>query len=133
MRFIAQNEAVTVVIPGMATVQEAKENLCAVSDRQPLSACEQEKIEKIRKELGSNFCRRCNYCAPCTVGIGIPGVFMMEGYYSRYDLKQWAKSRYDGYDKKASDCIGCGACESRCPYHLPIREMLKKAESVFGY
>ena len=29
-------------------------------------------------------------------------------------------------------CIGCGVCEDRCPYDLPIREMLKKVEKVFG-
>ena len=29
-------------------------------------------------------------------------------------------------------CIGCGACESRCPYHLPIRSMLKEAAEKFG-
>ena len=32
----------------------------------------------------------------------------------------------------AAACIGCGACESRCPYHLPIREMLKKVAADFG-
>ena len=34
--------------------------------------------------------------------------------------------------KKASDCIGCGACEGRCPYNLPIRKMLKRAAEKFG-
>ena len=34
--------------------------------------------------------------------------------------------------KKASDCIGCGVCETRCPYNLPIREMLKKVAADFG-
>ena len=29
-------------------------------------------------------------------------------------------------------CIGCGACENRCPYNLPIRKMLKKVEALFG-
>jgi predicted aldo/keto reductase-like oxidoreductase len=57
---------------------------------------------------------------------------MMEGYYSRYDLKDWAKARYEAMAKKASDCIGCGVCESRCPYNLPIREMMKNACKVFG-
>jgi len=33
---------------------------------------------------------------------------------------------------KASACIGCGACEKRCPYDLPIREMLKDAAQKFG-
>ena len=56
----------------------------------------------------------------------------MEGYYSRYNLKDWAKQRYDALPKKASDCVDCGVCETRCPYNLPIREMLKKAKAIFG-
>ena len=89
-------------------------------------------MEAIRRTLGTNFCRRCNYCAPCTTGIPISAVFLMEGYFSRYDLKDWAVGRYMALDRKASDCIGCGDCESRCPYNLPIRQMLKNAAEKFG-
>jgi predicted aldo/keto reductase-like oxidoreductase len=56
----------------------------------------------------------------------------MEGYYSRYGLKEWAIQRYQVMDKKAGDCIQCGACEPRCPYNLPIREMMKKTKEIFG-
>ena len=34
--------------------------------------------------------------------------------------------------KYASDCVDCGLCEERCPYPLPIRQMLKKAAEAFG-
>ena len=132
MRFIASNPAVTVIIPGMADAAEVKQNAAAIQNTAPLSAEELERLEKIKSELGTNFCRRCNYCAPCAVGINIPGVFLLEGYYSRYDLKDWAIARYSGFEKVASDCIGCGVCESRCPYNLPIREMLKKAAKTMG-
>ena len=132
MRFILNNSAVTVVIPGMAETSEIRENASVSSDTSALSEEEIENIEKIRAELGTNFCRRCNYCAPCTAGINISAVFLFEGYYSRYDLKDWAAARYSSLAKTASDCIGCGACESRCPYNLPIREMLKRAAEVMG-
>lgn len=132
MRFILNNPAVTVVIPGMAEISEIRENASVSSDTSVLSEEEIENIEKIRAELGTNFCRRCNYCAPCTAGINISAVFLFEGYYSRYDLKDWAAARYSSLAKTASDCIGCGACESRCPYNLPIREMLKRAAEVMG-
>ena len=132
LRFIVSNPDVTVVIPGMADLAEIAQNVSAASDTSPLSAEEEEKIAKIKDDLGTNFCRRCNYCAPCSVGINIPGVFLFEGYYSRYDLKDWAMSRYSTLPKTASDCIECGACEERCPYDLPIRVMLKKAAAVMG-
>ena len=132
LRFLCANEDVTVVIPGMAEIKEAEQNLAAVENTAPLTEEELAAMEKIRKDLGTHFCRRCNYCAPCTAGIFIPGVFLMEGYLSRYGLEDWAKMRYAGMEKTASDCIECGVCETRCPYGLPIREMMKSVAKKFG-
>ena len=132
MRFVVNNPCVDVVIPGMAEPEEIDQNLAAVSHSAPLTDAEKAKIQQIRDFLGTSFCRRCNYCAPCTVGINIPFQFLMEGYYSRYNLKEWAAARYKTAPQNASDCVGCGVCEERCPYHLPIREMMKNVERVFG-
>ncbi len=131
LRFIAANPDVTVVIPGMATIQEAEQNLAAMNGVTPLTQDELDKIERIRSSLGNQFCRRCNYCAPCTAGITIYAQFLFEGYYNRYNLKAWASDRYHAQAKKASDCIDCGVCETRCPYNLPIREMLKGVVKTF--
>ena len=132
MRFVAANRNVSVIIPGMAEISELQQNLAAVNDTTPLTCAEYAEMEKIRKELGTQFCRRCGYCAPCTVGISIPNMFVFEGYLSRYGLADWAKGRYDAQPKTASDCIGCGICETRCPYHLPIRQMLEHTAKAFG-
>lgn len=130
LRYIVQNPAVTVVIPGMASDQELSQNLAAVGNSAPLTGEETAKIQAIRDSLGTQFCRRCNYCAPCTVGIHIPQLFVLEGYLTRYGLGEWAKGRYET-ETKASACIECGACEGRCPYHLPIREMMKRVAREF--
>ena len=132
MRFVVANPAVDVVIPGMADLAEIEQNLAAVNNEAPLSEEELAAIDQVRAQLGTQFCRRCNYCAPCTVGIAIPNVFLMQGYLERYGLAGWAQSRYDAMPVKASACIQCGACEPRCPYQLPIREMLKVAAEKFG-
>ncbi|MBQ6997811.1 MAG: aldo/keto reductase [Oscillospiraceae bacterium] len=132
LRFVMQNSDVSVVIPGMAEEAELAQNIAAVSDLSPLTGEELAKMQAIRDTLGTQFCRRCNYCAPCTVGIPISGIFLMEGYLSRYGLEDWAKMRYAGFAKTASDCIGCGVCETRCPYDLPIRQMLQHAAQAFG-
>ena len=131
LRFIAANPDVTVVIPGMATVEEAKQNIAAFNDTAPITEEERAKIQNIRDSLGTQFCRRCNYCAPCAAGISIYVQFLLEGYYTRYNLKEWATARYKALPKNASDCIGCGICETRCPYNLPIRDMMKKVAAVF--
>ena len=132
LRFILANSDVSVVIPGMADPAELAQNLAACEDRSPLSEEETAKMDAIRKELGTNFCRRCNYCAPCTVGISIPNVFLFAGYLNRYGLGDWARSRYAGLPHKAGDCVECGVCETRCPYQLPIRQMMRKAAQDFG-
>ena len=132
MRFVAANPNVSVVIPGMADAKEIEQNLAACENTAPLTADELTKVAQIRETLGTQFCRRCNYCAPCTVGINISGAFLFHGYLSRYGLGDWAKDRYAGLSVKAGACVECGECESRCPYNLPIRDMLKKVAADFG-
>lgn len=126
LRFILE-QGMDTVIPGMDAVAQVEENLQAGQQRLPLSADERAKLEEEASRLGESFCRRCEYCAPCPKGIDIPGVFLLDGYWSRYNLQGWARERYQPLVAKASDCIECGKCEERCPYQLPIRNMLKQA------
>ena len=56
----------------------------------------------------------------------------MANYLENYELADWARSRYYAYQAHAEDCIGCGKCEERCPYQLPIREKLQQIKAVFG-
>ena len=132
MRFVCTNPNVSVVIPGMAEEKELNQNLAAVNNTAPLTADELAEMEKLRLELGNNFCRRCGYCAPCTVGIGIPAALIAEGYSLRYGLQEYAEQRYAASGAPASSCVDCGLCEERCPYHLPIRQMLKRVAQTFG-
>ncbi len=132
MRFVVANPDVTVVIPGMADPKELVQNIAAVNNTAPLSADELAKIQNIRATMGDQFCRRCNYCQPCSAGVNISGVFTFYGYLDRYGLEAWAKDRYFAMPVTAAACVECGDCESRCPYNLPIREMLKKAVADFG-
>lgn len=131
LKFILNNPNISVAIPGMASVEEVRENISVSSGEFNLE--EMKKIEILKEQLGNDFCRRCGYCLPCTVGIDIPNCFMFEGYYNRYNLQSWAKGRYDYLTKHASDCIQCGKCETRCPYNLKIINKLKKVVDIFSY
>ena len=131
MRFIASNKDITVNIPGMANEDELKQNVAASCDPAPLSEDDLKEVQNIRDTLGNQFCRRCNYCQPCTMGINISFCFTINGYLTRYGLKDWAIGRYKGMAVEPNACIECGMCESRCPYHLPIIEMLKDVYSNF--
>ena len=132
LRYVASNKNITEIIPGMAAPEELEQNIAAMNDTTPLTEAEKAAMQQVKDSLGTQFCRRCNYCAPCTVGIGIPSVFLFEGYLARYGLEGWARERYATLAHTASECIECGACETRCPYHLPIRRMMKRAAGEFG-
>lgn len=129
MRFIAANKDITVNIPGMANEDELKQNVAAACDPSPISEEDLKEVQSIRDTLGNQFCRRCNYCQPCTMGINISFCFTINGYLTRYGLKDWAIGRYKAMAVEPNACVECGMCESRCPYHLPIIEMLK---DVYG-
>jgi len=116
----------------MAAPEELEQNVAGSANTAPLTPEEKAACQKVRDTLGTQFCRRCNYCAPCTVGIQIPSCFLFHGYLKRYGLAGWAHERYDTLTVKAGACIGCGKCETRCPYNLPIRDMLKKVAQDFG-
>lgn len=132
LRFILENPNVSVVIPGIDKVQQITENAAVAKNFTPLNEKERQELQDFANKLGSKFCRRCGYCLPCPEDIDIPTQFLMEGYYTRYNLKEWAIERYSSFSKKASDCIQCGKCEIRCPYDLPIREMLEDVAELLG-
>ena len=130
IKYILNQPFVDVVIPGVESVEQVQQNFEA-SKNLILSLEEQQAIDKDIAELKNNFCRRCEYCQPCPQGIKIHSVFILHGYYSRYNLKEWSQPRYKGLPVTADKCTQCGICESKCPYELPIRNMLKTAHKDF--
>jgi predicted aldo/keto reductase-like oxidoreductase len=47
-------------------------------------------------------------------------------FYKRLPPERFFSDMVGGAMKKAAECSECGECEKRCPYHLPIRQMLKE-------
>ena len=128
LKFILNNENVSVIIPGMESVEQVINNEECL--RKKLDERDNVLINKILKDLDEVFCRRCGYCLPCSKGINIPFVFLCEGYYTRYMLKEWALSRYKTLGINSNTCIKCGKCEKKCPYGLKIIDKLAKAIKV---
>ena len=129
IKYILEDYNLDCAIPGMDSIEQVIENVSAADDMK-LSKVEKDQLVKKASELGQTFCRRCGYFLPCPQNINIPQVFLMEGYYSRYDLVDWALERYNGMEVKADACKKCGICEKKCPYELPIRKMLERAKNI---
>ncbi len=112
-------------IPGSETVEKARENWKVYSDGLPLSDADQARIQQLRQQLDKQFCRRCDYCQPCSQGINIQLMMGIKSVIRRFgnpDEIAWVK----GVAEKARDCTECGDCLPRCPYQLPIPELIKK-------
>ena len=83
-------------------------------------------IESERKELMGDFCRGCGYCMPCTVGIQINQCNRMSLMLRRAPSESWLSDHWQAEMNKIEQCIGCGACLSKCPYELEIPTLLRK-------
>lgn len=127
LRQLLAEPLLDVLIPGVDSVAQMQQNAGLANDFQTLTEEEAALLAQEVLALGKGFCRRCEYCLPCPQGIRIPQVFILEGYVTRYNLAEWAQGRYAAMDSDAETCAECGICEGRCPYHLPIRDMLKRA------
>jgi aryl-alcohol dehydrogenase-like predicted oxidoreductase len=92
IKFIQNNPNITIAIPGMASVEEVLDN----SNIENLTYSSEELVymQELKAATTQEFCHRCGYCLPCTKGIEIPVMFTFEGYFNRYDLKNWARERY---------------------------------------
>mgnify|MGYP003201217773 FL=1 len=78
-------------------------------------------------------CTYCGHCKPCVSDLDIA---MINKFYDLATMQPavpaTVQSHYELLKHKASECIGCQACESRCPFGVPIAERMKKAAKLFG-
>jgi len=126
LRFVLAHDIDT-VIPGLRSMEEVDyvakvaENYKALTD--------QEKIAYKFGELPPQpFCRECKLCMPCPDGVEIPTILRWDIYYSFYNIKKWTREQYPKLRTRVNNCTECGNCEEKCPYHLPVINMLKEAE-----
>ncbi|NLY75801.1 MAG: aldo/keto reductase [Firmicutes bacterium] len=142
LRFVLANPNVTCALSGMGSVQMVEENVKYTGNTEPLKPGEVEAINSLMakyRKLADLYCTGCKYCLPCPQEIDIPAIFNLYNYYQVYGIKDYARENYAGYGKnpwlpkvKADACSECGACETKCPQKIKIREQLKEAHRVLG-
>jgi predicted aldo/keto reductase-like oxidoreductase len=128
-KFLQQHPAV-VPIPGIRANKEADQIVEIYRKREPLSEADLEAIEHIRSTLGEKFCHRCEYCMPCEHGVQISSVLMLQAAakrLSREGVKGWLGQAMESVEQ----CVECQECEQKCPYHLPICELLKENRALY--
>ena len=115
-----------VPVVGVETPAQVRE-LARLARRPPkLSPADKRAIGKIRRTIGTTFCRACRYCEPCPQGISIFRVLYLPIYIKQIGAGRVLAKGIPDWLAKAETCIECGLCETRCPFHLQIISGLKR-------
>ena len=125
LRFVLQTKEI-VPIPGSETLERARENWRVFTEGGPLTEKDQERIEAVKKEFNRQFCRRCDYCQPCSEGINIQMAVGLKSIIRRFGPMAQELGWLTDIIEKARNCSECGDCLTRCPYELPIPELIKE-------
>jgi len=115
------------VVPVVGVETPAQVRQLARLARKPprLAPADFEKIRKIRRTIGTTFCRACRYCEPCPEGISIFRVLYLPIYLKQMGTKRILAGELPGWLAAAEKCTECRLCERRCPFGLHITDGLK--------
>lgn len=140
VRFAAGLDGVAVVLSGMSALDQVIDNTGYMEEFKPLSDKELKVLEKAREAIAASKavpCTGCRYCVEgCPKNIPIPEYLSLynaelqskKGIFStqRVYYENMARTR-----AKASECVGCGQCETACPQHIEVAGWLRKVAETF--
>jgi predicted aldo/keto reductase-like oxidoreductase len=130
MKFLMQFPNVHPIV-GVDAIDQIEDLARIVHGDLSITPEEQRRMEQIAEELGTRYCRHCYYCQPCAQNILICEVMIFPTYLKRsvpgFYLSGWVADNME----RAQTCTECGECEDRCPFKLPIREMLRDNVALF--
>ena len=132
LHYALTRPGVACVMAGARTVEELVQ--CAAYEEAPDSekdyAAAFAAMPKISWE---GHCMYCGHCAPCPRGIDVASVTkFLNLAKAQGQAPETVREHYAALPHHAGECVACGACETRCPFSVPIRENLRQAVQVFG-
>lgn len=134
------NQPIASTVPGCTTLEELEENAAVGSGDYTLSEAEQAQVEVWKERLDRVRCRICFACEPCPVDVPIPSLLGTDVMYDHY--RSWGREAFMSFrwSRRAIEndlepkkrqiaaieaCTRCGECDARCPYGLPVSNMLQ--------
>ncbi|AEF16245.1 NADP-dependent oxidoreductase domain protein [Thermoanaerobacterium xylanolyticum LX-11] len=137
LQWVWNHPEVSLVLSGMSTMEQVKQNIESASRSKANGLTENEvklvdKVRETYERLSPVGCTACNYCMPCPNGVNIPKNFAVYNEAHMYNNYDEALRNYNNLNEgKASSCIECGECETKCPQHLTIIDYLKDVRRYF--
>ncbi|MDE7158891.1 MAG: 4Fe-4S dicluster domain-containing protein, partial [Clostridiales bacterium] len=138
IRFAAGCAGVFMVLSGMSNMAQMNDNLSYMKNFKPLDERELQAVQNVCdvfKSMNLIACTACRYCTDgCPKKISIPDLFACmntKNIYHDWNANYYYNQVHTKMGGKASECIKCGKCESACPQHLPIRQLLKSVAKEF--
>ena len=136
LRWVAEKEGVMMILSGMNDEAQVAENTDVMASPIPLTEKEHAALDRAAEIMNSApryGCTGCRYCVEgCPAGILIPRIIDFYNDSITYQNYAQTKAGFLRYYTKGmpSACIGCGQCESVCPQHLPVPEIMEKAAAL---
>lgn len=140
LNWIWSQPEVSVVLSGMYTMRQVKENLISADDSSidKFKQAEYEIVSKIREFYSTRTnigCTGCSYCKPCKMGIDIPYVLNLYSQCLIYDYYLDGQRLYAMFvppEKRTNNCKGCKECEKKCPQGIKISELMPAINEKLG-
>ncbi len=127
-RFLQGLENVHIVLSGMSTVEQVRENAETFAEATPLDPAEKAALQKAAELYLQTMgvpCTGCRYCcSTCPAQLDIP--LLLKGYNERSISESAWKIGQLAQTKSAAECLACGVCLEHCPQHIHIPDVLKK-------
>ena len=136
LRWVQSLPEVAVVLSGMSTLEQIRENVETFSAPQVLTPAEQALLAEVADSMLDLVpCTACRYCTEgCPMALAIPDIIAAYNGVKNGDFM----ARYDpdtaGDAMDPRRCVACGACAEICPQGIDIPavmaefpELLKKA------
>ncbi len=124
--------AVASVMAGAHTLEQLEESLgyeTALEEERDYAPA----FASFPKISWKGHCMYCSHCAPCPVKISVADVTKFLNLAKAQGIvPETVREHYEVLEHHAGECIQCGACETRCPFGVSIRENMKEAEKIFG-
>lgn len=114
------------VLAGVEHPDLFDENWQVFQEAATLTQSERLRIAEIHQTYEKVFCRRCDYCRPCEEGISIQTVLGVRQMAKRMGKDLLQKGPFWPAIQRGYDCTACGECTTRCPYELPIPDLIRE-------